>query len=99
MTEIAIVDVAGSFAEDKDVARNLRRELLLPALERGELVTLDFAGVDLATQSFVHALVSDAIRRLGPKALDQIIFKNCSEVIRTLVEIVSEYSQEGLTGD
>jgi|SRR4051812_27577090 hypothetical protein len=96
MTTISISKAAGAFAEDKDVARNLRRSQLMPVLKQGGEVVLDFAGVDVATQSFIHALVSDVIRQLGSDVLDRITFEHCNEVTRSLIEIVTEYSQEGL---
>lgn len=94
MRTVEIVAAAGAFAEDKDVAKRLRLEKILPALDAGEEVTLDFEGVELATQSFIHALVSDLIRRRGAEVLDQLLFKNCNEGLRSLVSIVVEYSQD-----
>lgn len=84
----------GEFAENKDAARELREKFLLPALQKGEVVTLDFSGVQGATQSFIHALISEPIRVQGPEVLDQIRFKNCNETIQKIITIVSEYMQE-----
>lgn len=94
MISIAIKDIAGTFAENKDVARDLRRGILAPALKRRELVILDFSGVEGATQSFVHALISEAFREYGEKTLDLIQFKDCSEVVKQIITIVTEYMQE-----
>jgi hypothetical protein len=99
VTAVAIAEAAGPFAENKDVARNLRQRLLIPALAGGGTVTIDFQGVELATQSFIHALVSDVVRSMGPSVIDSIVFKNCNEAIQGLIEIVIEYSQEGLQDD
>lgn len=96
MKTIHIKKNAGVFAENKDVAGELRDDAVLPALRRGEEVTLDFAGVEGATQSFIHALVSEAIREFGPDVLDHMIFKNCNDSIRGVVEIVVDYMQESL---
>ena len=96
MTTVSVVKAAGPFAENKDVARNLRRKQVSPALAAGETVTIDFEGVELATQSFIHALISDVIRTMGAPVVDSIVFKNCNEAIKGLIEIVVEYSQEGL---
>jgi len=93
MKSISILRWAGSFAENKDIAKELRVKHLLPALESKETVTLDFAGVEGATQSFIHALISDLIRSFGPEALDSIIFKNCNETIKKIIGIVAEYMQ------
>ena len=63
MREIKIFERAGGFAENKDVARELRITEILPALERNEEIILDFENVTAVTQSFIHALISDAIRK------------------------------------
>jgi len=68
----------GQFAENKDVAREIRINEIVPALDTGEEVTLDFKGVDSATQSFVHALISEIIRKRGVSVLDSLYFKNCT---------------------
>ena len=94
MKTIHIRDAAGIFAENKDVARELREEFILPTLGQTEEITLDFSGVEGATQSFIHALISEAIRVHGPEVLDHIIFKSCNETIRQIVTIVTDYMQE-----
>ncbi|MEA2082420.1 MAG: STAS-like domain-containing protein [Elusimicrobiota bacterium] len=96
MKTIIIFDRAGAFAENKDVAGDIRVNEITPALEAGEDVTLDFAGVDAATQSFIHALISDILRKRGAKALDDIVFKSCNITVKKIIEIVVEYMLEGM---
>jgi len=96
MKTISIKDKAGIFAENKDVARELREGVLLPALDAGEGVALDFDGVNDATQSFVHALISEAMRRHGAEVLDRIEFKSCTPRVRKIIAIVVEYMQAGM---
>ena len=86
--------LVGSFAENKDIARKTRIEVIIPCLEKREEVTLDFQYVDSATQSFIHALISDLIRKYGIEVLDQIFFKNCSDSIKGIINIVVDYMQE-----
>jgi hypothetical protein len=83
------------FAEDKDQARELRVRKLLPALEAGGKVVLDFRGVKYATQSFVHALVGEAIKRYGDEILARMEFRNCSKQLRSVIELVVDYSLSG----
>ncbi len=90
---IDILRHASPFAEDKDIAARIRDDELRPALRQGEHITLDFTGVEGATQSFVHALLSDVIRSLGPDVLDKIEFRSCNQTIRSIIEIVTQYSQ------
>ncbi len=99
MIIIGIRQRAGAFAEDKDVAANIRDQEVKPAIERGDKVRLDFSEVDGATQSFVHALISEPIRKSGAGILDKIEFKQCNPTVRSVVEIVVEYSQLAERGD
>lgn len=84
---------SGEFAGDKDAAAEIRDEYVRPKLARGEQVVLDFAGVDLATQSFIHAMIA-AVVRDDPDNLDRIDFTNCNESLISLIEIVVEYAQD-----
>jgi hypothetical protein len=94
MKTINIRDSAGVFAENKDIAGKLRDEVILPTLRKSQDITIDFMKVEGATQSFVHAMISQAIREFGSSVLDHIIFKNCNDSIRGIVEIVADYMQE-----
>lgn len=95
MKRIEIHAHAGPFAENKDVARDLRLNEILPALERGEEVQLDFGRVDAVTQSFVHALISDLFRKRGSDVLDRLEFKSCNDTVKKIISIVVDYMQEG----
>jgi hypothetical protein len=94
MKQMSIFTYAGSFAENKDVARDLRLNHIIPSLENNEEVVIDFENVDSATQSFVHALISDIIRKYGADVLDRISFKSCNETIQKIITIVIDYMQE-----
>ena len=96
MKQIMLFDKAGGFAENKDVARDLRLQEIIPALENSEEVILNFEKVDAATQSFIHALISDLLRNYGNAVLDRITFKSCNETIKKIINIVVDYMQEGL---
>ena len=86
---------AGQFAENKDVARDLRLSEIVPALENKEDVTLDFEKVEATTQSFIHALISDLLRNYGSDILDRIEFKSCNETVKKIIMIVADYMQNG----
>lgn len=96
MKRIAILEKAGAFAENKDVARDIRMREIVPALEKNEDVILDFEGVDAATQSFIHALISDVLRKHGSGVLDRMAFKSCNDTVKKIVRIVVDYMQEGM---
>jgi len=93
---INIFEFTSDFAENKDVARALRLERIVPELVRGEIVVLDFLNVTSATQSFIHALISQIIRDNGIAILEKLHFKNCNEKIKTIIEIVVDYIQDGI---
>lgn len=94
MIYIKLFKKTGSFAENKDLARTLRLKKIIPALDDNQEVVLDFKGIDSATQSFIHALISDLIRKYGSEILDKIVFKSCNETIKKIISIVIEYMQE-----
>lgn len=99
MTHIRVADHAGDFAGDKDVARLIRQEMLQPELLAGNEVVVSFEGVDLATQSFIHAMISDLVRSAEFDALDLLVFEHCNESVKELISIVVEYSQEDVAPD
>jgi hypothetical protein len=94
MIHIKIFQAAGAFAENKDVARDIRLKKLIPALEKRQSIVLDFEKVEGATQSFIHALISDVMRKYGNEILDSISFKSCNETIKGIITIVADYMQE-----
>lgn len=96
---IKILNKTGEFAENKDVAKELRLKKIMPALLDNKKVVLDFEGVVGATQSFVHALISDPIRELKDKAFDNLFYKNANDSVREIISIVYRYMQESLDGN
>ena len=93
MKEIKLIDYFDSFAENKEKARALRVDQLIPILENGDDLILDFAGIVGVTQSFIHALISDLFRKFGVNVLDRISFKNCNENVKSVIATVSDYMQ------
>jgi len=96
MKTIVIFDRAGAFAENKDVARDIREQEIIPALDRNEEIIIDFQRVNGATQSFVHALISEMFRKYGTDVLDRVTFKSCNDTVRQIINIVADYMQEGM---
>ena len=94
MKTIKLFPLTGNFAENKDIAKQIRIKEITPYLEKNEEVTLDFKDVDSATQSFIHALISEIIRSYGVEILDKIFFKNCSDTIKKIINLVTDYMQE-----
>jgi hypothetical protein len=91
---IKILDEVGSFAENKDKARDIRVNEIDPALTAAKNVILYFAGVTGTTQSFIHALISQLIRDYTPDVLESIEFKHCSQEVQGIITIVVDYMQQ-----
>jgi hypothetical protein len=93
--EIAVESGANGFAENKDEARAVRLSKVIPAITSGNIVVLDFRAVRYATQSYVHALIGEALQKYGDRALEHIEFRNCSSQVRSVIELVVDYSLGG----
>lgn len=91
---IKLFPKVGEFAENKDVARDVRVKRIEPLLEKDVQVVLDFSQVNSATQSFIHALISDLIRKYDVELFDRVVFKDCSPSIQEIIRIVFDYMLE-----
>jgi hypothetical protein len=88
----------GGFAEDKDEAKKIRTETILPATKEGRVV-LDFSEVKYSTQSFVHALIGEVLKRRGESVLERVEFRACSPQVKSLIQLVVDYSLGGFSTD
>jgi len=96
MIHIKLFKEVGPFAENKDTARKIRLKKLIPALDKNRKIILDFENIDGATQSFIHALISDLMRKYGNEVLDKIEFKSCNDTVKAIITIVVDYMQESI---
>lgn len=96
MITIMMKDKIDGYGENKDVAKDIRQNMILPALEKSEDIIIDFDGISGVTQSFVHALLADPIRQYQNEVFDRIAFKNCNDMVRVIIETVEEYMQDSL---
>ncbi len=85
----------GPFAEDKDYAKQVRLASIMPALDGGQGIVLDFSNIRFSTQSFIHALIGEAMKKYGEVALERIEFRHCSPQVKNLIELVVDYSLVG----
>ena len=92
---VKLFDGTNEFAEDKEAARSDRMNRIMPALDRKKKVVLDFGKIEYSTQSFVHALIGEAIQKHGEDVLERIEFRNCSSQVKSLIELVVDYSLGG----
>ncbi|AKL98311.1 STAS-like domain-containing protein [Endomicrobium proavitum] len=61
-----------------------------------QAVTFDFDGVSGVTQSFIHALLSDPIRKFYNTVFENLYYKNTNEDVKKIISIVYRYMQESL---
>lgn len=88
---VSIYNIFGSRAEDKDAAVRFRDRTLLPQIEQGKEIVLDFSDVLAAPHSFLGALLATPAARLGLLAFKRLRIINCSTDIRETIDfIVSE---------
>lgn len=87
---ISIFNYFGKYAEDKDAAITFRDRRLLPAIEQGKKIDLDFRDVETAPHSFLNALLGTAIQRLGMKAYQWIRIYNAPGAIHEIIDKVLE---------
>ena len=93
---IEMIQHCGDFAENKEIARCIRLDEIIPALSEGKGIVLDFKGVDGATQSFIHALISDPIRQFRDAAYENLYYQNTNREIKEIISMVYRYMQESL---
>lgn len=90
---VFLFEETGPIAEDKRIARILREDRILPTILNTSCdVVIDCDGVELATQSFVHALISQVIQIHPDAGTARIIYRNCSEEVRAVISTVVDYS-------
>lgn len=80
----------GRYAEDKLLAIKLRDEKLLPAIEAGKIVTVDFEDVVSAPHSLLNALLATPVQKLGMAAYKKIKIANASPEIRETVDFIMD---------
>jgi hypothetical protein len=85
---VSIFNYFGKWAEDKDQAINFRDKRLMPAIEQGKKIDLDFRDVETAPHSFLNALLAGPVQRLGPKAYQWIRVYNAPGMIHEIVYTV-----------
>jgi anti-sigma regulatory factor (Ser/Thr protein kinase) len=80
----------GRYAEDKQLAIKLRDEKLLPAIEEGLTITIDFEEVISAPHSLVNALLATPVQRLGLAAYKRIKVINARPEIRETIDFIMD---------
>lgn len=85
---LSVYNYFGRHADVKSEAIQYRDRHLLPAVDMGKTIVIDFADVDSSTHSFLNALLASSIRRMGLMAYKRIRIVNASNEIRETVDYV-----------
>ncbi len=93
---VALRKYVGDFAENKDAAKKIRLETVIPHLAAGDEIIFDFDGISGATQSFIHALLSEPIRMFQDVAYENLYYIHANRGTQEIISIVYRYMQESL---
>lgn len=78
----------GPYAEDKESAIRYRNGKILPAIDSGANLKIDFSDVRHAPHSFLSALLATPIQRYGISAYKRIRIINASPEIREILDYI-----------
>jgi hypothetical protein len=81
-------------AEDTAAALRHAQEQLEPRLLKRESIALDFIGLAICTQSFLHALLYEALRLAWAKRVP-IYIANATPAVRSGLDLLESYSLGG----
>lgn len=81
-----------TFEEDVEAAAEVRESIIIPALDRGDLLVVDFSEVRAATQSFVHALLYRVFR--DAKNIETSLSVSCADrATKEAIRAVAAYAK------
>ncbi len=78
----------GQYLENKDLAKEIRDTIILPSIEKGEILTLDFDGICFSAHSLLFAMLATPIERLGLSAYKKIKIINAAPEIRETLDFI-----------
>ncbi|AQR65977.1 hypothetical protein BXU06_13610 [Aquaspirillum sp. LM1] len=88
---LIVVNVV-DFEENVEEASKFRETIILPSINSGAMVVLNFNKVRFATQSFVHALMYKVIRD-GQQIGSTLSIANCTNATREAIMAVAAYAK------
>jgi hypothetical protein len=73
------------------VAQQVAGDQLIPRLMRKQSIALNFANIDICTQSFLHALLFDALR-IAWATQTPVYVRNAAPAVRDGLKLLESYS-------
>lgn len=95
---VAIGADKGAFAIDRARAHSLAYNEILPRLESGKNVELDFTGIANTTQPFCHSLIVPILLHGGDEVLTRIRFIACSARTRSPIRFAVSHGIQAREG-
>lgn len=89
---VTIRPTVSHLAEDKDAARRVRDELLMPEVRARRPVCIDLREPKVATHTFIHALLYEVIGEAGREAMRLIHVHARERQIKDVVRLVAQYA-------
>ena len=86
--DLNVENYFGRYAENKEEAIRFRDRHLLPAVDDGKTILLDFGNVVSSPHSFLSALLAIPIQRLGMPAYKRIKVTNAVPEIRETIDFI-----------
>lgn len=95
---LSIYNYFGTYPEDKSAAIQFRDRSLIPAIEEGKKLLLDFDGVNSSPHSFLNALLATPIKRMGILSYKRIKVVNAKSDIRETIDFILEDNTSDVSG-
>ena len=85
---IIVHNYFGQYIENKDLAKQIRDEELLPVLAENGILIIDFNNVIFASHTVLNAMLATPINRLGLMAYKRIKVINAASDIRGMLDFI-----------
>lgn len=90
----SIYNYFGSYAEDKQAAIKHRDTKLIPAINEGKTIIIDFDDVSSAPHSLLSALIATPVKLLGMAAYKKIKIVNANPELRETIDYIFDENTE-----
>jgi hypothetical protein len=91
---LSINNYFGSFAEDKQAAIRYRDDKLIPAINDGKIIVIDFDNVNYSPHSFLSALIATPAKILNMAAYKRMKIVNATPEIRETIDYILDENTE-----
>ena len=88
-TRVTLKPTYRGLIEDKEEANQLREEVLLPAIAKGEAVEINLEQGTIIAHSCAHALLYEVIRQAGPDARQLVHVRAKTRQVKEVVRAIA----------